>query len=500
MTTKEKLHWFILINGLVVAFLVLLPQILLRTPLDGDANGFLPQTLEYAQTGKLVNHLFNPLALFYGINPEDYVTWHGFLMPILIGSLIPIKSYPAIILATGIIEMIVVLIWVKFSLPMVEDVPTMVVIGAATWGLAGWLCGEVGRPEALVSLIVMTALCFTRMKRPWIRAMLLGSAIGLCVATSPQAGIIATALIVCFFAATGSDWREVLGDIVIGGVSATGIFFVCLTFYPYSLADWLNGMALVAQRSIIERHDFTPRITLVAQFVRNNQPLFLPWALFGLSGFFLWGKRICQNQVLRVYFIALFFVVATYALYASRGLLTYNGSPFLPLMIMGALYIYKNISITPLARRFAFASIVMMSLVASIPLLISFAIPTIGAKGMPFQQAHSEVSRLASSSRGLTISSGLFSLLDTNSGVDSIPPVQLFDQNFIGKGDILLVQQIFPYKKTPPHYNHYQLIQSFFIDHPVRFMGVKIANSPLGWNFAIYKRICGPKTAHSNKE
>ena len=494
------MHWFVLINGLAVAFFVLLPRILLMTPIDGDANGFLPQTLEYAKTGELKNHLFNPLALFYGINPEDYVTWHGFLMPIFIGSLIPIKSYSAIIATIGIIEMTVILVWVKFSLPLVEDFQTAVAVSAATWGLAGWLCGEVGRPEALVSLIVMIALCFTRMKRPWIRAMLLGSAIGLCVATSPQAGIIATALIVCFFVATGSDWRNILGNIVIGGVSAVGMFFVCFAFYPYSLADWLNGMALTAQRSIIERHDFALRITLEAQFVRHNQPLFLPWAMLGFFGFFLWGKRICQNQVLRVYFIAFFIIVVAYDIYACRGLLSYNGSSFFPLMILGAFWIYKNISIAPLTRRFMFALIFAMSLAASIPLLASLTIPIIGAKGMSFQQAHIEVSRLSGNSRGLTISSGLFSLLDTNKGVDSIPPAELFDQNFIGKGETLLVQQIFPYKEIPPHYNNYQLIQSFFIDHPVRFMGVKIANSPLGWNFAIYKKIRGPKTAHSDKE
>src|SRR5438128_4143680 len=69
---------------------------------DGDSGSFLPVAISYARGEGLVNLIWHPFYVYDTRYPGNF-TWHGFLYPMLLGSLAPSPTYKAIRLIIGVL-------------------------------------------------------------------------------------------------------------------------------------------------------------------------------------------------------------------------------------------------------------------------------------------------------------------------------------------------------------------------------------------------------------
>lgn len=265
-------------------------------------------------------------------------------------------------------------------------------------------------------------------------------------------------------------------DVAFGLVGGLAAAAVCLLLCPYTLQEWVGG---VARYSLINL-GLRPFSGFVATWItRPHVPLLLV-SFAVLAGLALWRVVVSMRRVsgfqavTGAVCLALFgFVLFRTAFVKSEA--AYNAIVWLPLFAAVAL---------PAATRWA----------GWIALLIALSLPVAGLSRsalLLWNQAstgpsYAEVRAVAQRhlAEGLAVSPGLFI---------ATPDLR---QTLFGSGQSYLAaarpvwfldQQVATGRTQPPDYEGYDLVENTFAG-PVKIFAMPISRAPTGWQFALYRR------------
>src|SRR5262249_44923577 len=127
-----------------------------------------------------------------------------------------------------------------------------------------------------------------------------------------------------------------------------------------------------------------------------------------------------------------------------------------------------------------------LCLYSATPLIKQTVIPA-AETDLTYAQARSQVAEWKRRYPTMTVSLGLMPALPEDRGVQIVRESLFTDVDFVGDGEILLVQPTFSELKAPPTLSHYRLLASSFnTDEKVRIGPFAFKVHPWGWNFAVY--------------
>ncbi len=471
-------------------------------PTDGDSSWYLPPMLHYHQSGQLINPYF---GVNYTQAEDGRFTWHGFLFPMVGSLLMPWPSYigvswaqffmQAISLVFGGILLIRqrVLEWSSGLARLMM----LAVLGASLQSFAG-------RPDLLVCLWAMLGtLLYCSFPQPSAKMIVAGSTIGLVAATSPLPALFLSLL----FLGTVSvefPWREAFFRSAKTGAIALLVFAATFLIYPYDFSQWIAGVLTQAHASEGARHlGFTGFLAAwLADDFGGSQPLALFWCAppVILACYYLLTGQVQWLPGLIFSMLAILILIVLIAPDVRK----YNVTCLLPVFFIPWLKWLQDQSphqpkgFPPQALSWI---VIAAALITFLPIVREALIRPHVAKGMSRVEAIKLIAELRQTHPRVDVTNGLFSLFENP---DDLRIVRFEGKEVIlisypGKGnsqipgETLIVQQINPFRPVPPEIPHYRLVKSYFGDFSRwRIAGLKLANSPRGYNFAVYERVPRP--------
>jgi len=367
--------------------------------------------------------------------------------------------------------------------------------GSAAVGMASSLLvcaawSSPGRPELLVSLWVALGLVVWLNTSARWQFFIAGAVIGLTACTSPIAGLLLGFLYAIYGQMSG-DWKAGLLSVLAAGMIAAIVFIIPFSLYPYTLSEWISGVLGNGASTVVYRA-VGPREFIQGWLLNSVSPLGLFWiglctCLFLLKAWKVFsGRRSWALAWFILFTSGLFFIVVR----TAPDVRIYNLAALIPLFLFLSQFMLWPMTQTwSLGKRRLLAAVLLgMALLTALPLFCNCLLRFYADEGLDRSQAKVLVQEILQKNRRVDFSLGLFTLTEAPQGTALMPHDYLDRDTIDSTADIVLLQQINPYKATPPQYTNYTLVQNYFTSNSPKFCGVILAKSPRVYNFAIYKR------------
>jgi hypothetical protein len=473
-----------------VAFFVLTASA--RFPLDGDAVFFLPAAESFAKGSGLVNRYYEPTFAYSPAN-DGRLIWHGFMAQMLLGLLAQPNDYIGVLKALAFLGFASVMIWALAARKMLADLVSplwqqTLLIFAGSWAISGYLFNS-GRPEPVALLWVSLGCFFIAYTRVGIvRASLAGIVLALVALTSPAAAIFCALGYGIFVARTVSPCRW--GAMTVASaVTAIVTLVAGFTFYPYSFEEWIAGLQQHAANVIV---DFVGARRLYYWFVAA--PMLGGVAAISAAAALFWIWR-AHDALQKMAALVCILLLALVCWRIAPGARNYNLLPFVPAAILP---VFCALSIGQQHIRCQRMLLVSLSLAVSAVVCLggsglarSLLIANAPSDRVTLAAAREAVGQIPAD-QSVAVTSGLFTALPPESHASVVRNTLIMEGSEVPVStDWLFVQQINPARTDPPVLPGYELAVHKFSRQVPSLFGFAIANSPRGYNYALYKRSHG---------
>ena len=455
--------------------------------MDGDSTCFLPFAISSMHGQGLVNPIYHPAKVVDPANP-GILTWHGFLHPMLLAYLAPSASYSGVrlvIAALWVISLALSTIaFFRFTTICGASEPLRsLVTAAAVFAAAGLLPGG-GRPEQLVVFFIAagaTAILYLPLRWHWL---VLGVIMGLLMATSPVAAILAIPIFGLYACARLRLPAAVL-FLLKSAALAAAVFALCFSQYPFTLNAWLTGMKLHSQGAILGQSGQWLAHLKIAPGIA---PFILLLGLALIAGLFVISKdrKTVGSLAGIVAFTGLLFAFLYYFWIRTPDR-DYNVTAFSPALLLvvigGGVFAAGRFAKGATRWRVITYGAVFASLLLPATGFVRTALlfPFFLNYGMPYDMARQELHLLDAPPGNVGITSGLFTLVEDYSRINIANVDSAVEP-------LLYVQQVNRGAVSPPLIAGYTLVRDTFSPVRPKLFGLKIANTCGGYNFAVYQR------------
>jgi hypothetical protein len=458
--------------------------------LDGDSISFLPSALTFRQSGMLVNAIYSDAKIW---DPAGIgrLVHHGFMFQIVLGSVIPESTYASVRLALAALLSAGLLLSARlFRRALCPSNGAfgpwdVCLAGMAIMTVASVAGGFDGRPELLVMLTAVLAAELILLTKHQRSEWIIGPAMGLIAATSP----VPAMLFISFFGIHVARHHIAKESVKIMGLTlgiAAVVFMLLFLLYPYPPQDWLMGMVTHSHQLMARKsHGNFARWW----FLSPDCPLI---GLVFLCGVFYvllnWRQWYGQVRSKTCFWLAILSVGAVlWAFVLKSGERYYNLTPLTPLALGLLLRGFKALPQLKERRPWAATGLQMLIVLSLLGGTVGFLRPMILFPGflkhaVPYQEARSQLNRLRSKEQGrIGITSGFFSLTEDYSRIEVLGAEK--------SPRWIMLQQVNTRSSTPPELPGYRLVENRFSLVQPRILGVRLASSPRGYNYAVYERV-----------
>jgi len=459
-------------------------------PLLGvDARVFLPQALAYAQSGELVNHVWQPAASLDPTGARRMV-YHGFLYPMVIASLIGKPSGENLAILLAAIQTLAALALPLLLLDLRRRLGLAMTAGAWLWTLAFGLAGAVysygspGRPEPLVTLLIMLAvMAGWRLPLGW-RVRGAGLLLGLVAALDPLVGLLGALATLAVCAWTLRPREFLAAALIAGGYAMACFAFLITLVYPYPWQDWVLGTLRMGKVALSDGRTSEALV----HWMTNGPNWMLPVALIAIATGAAWLARGHAPKSPLAFAAAMLLALGAIVRFTvMQHWATYNLVPFLPIGMI-APYLAVTASRSPLALRLALAACL---LVIAAGLVRDLAMRAMWIHdGITLRQAtrHLAEFRAKHPEARILIAETLFSVAPDPAGrggfFRGVPP---------RSAAFVVVPQAFGKHLTPPTLPGFSLLEDHFQKSTPTVLGLALAADQKGCGFAIYRRDMPPE-------
>ena len=486
---------FIVIIWVAISSFMLISSLKMWPPFDGDASSYTPPMLTYAKDNSLTNPIWAELKLYDPAGKGRFIT-HGFLYQMIVGSLAPSPTYKSIIPIIAIFNILtlgVVSLLFYRSISVTSGLNIFwkgLIVTSAMLGISTSLYGDMGRPEIFATLIVGILACSiiaTHVRWHWV---LIAIAIGTLGCSHPVGGILLAAFSIVYMSIKfpGKLATTYLFSIMILSLSVFSLFFL---WYPYSLTDWIIGNLNHASRAVIVTWKANAFYFWLVSPRRFFYGVIYMLGVVSAIYLYLCFKTKIQTKWL---FLCGIFLLSIISYYFGIRVAARNYNLMIFAAWMYALIIYtlgfwfsnSNRMVKSLSKISIVIVIIGIFLISSLGFLRKIVLFADSMQnGMNYDQARKILSDIRNNNNGVfLLTKGLFTL------TEDYDDIILEDVGFFRykNCDFAVYQQANRSKTKPPQIDGFQLIKNFYSSHIPKFLGIKIANTVKGYNFAVYKK------------
>lgn len=449
----------------------------------GDSFCFMPTIVNYANSRGLVNTgyiMWDPEGL-------GRLVWHGYLTSVLYGTLPWNCNYRGICLtqafvAAGVLYLTVLLylVWFnrfqRFRPVFLDYCMALMVIGLLPPLLTG-------RHEPLATvLLLLTSLGLTLLPKSYaVTVSTLG--ISLMAITSPAIGLLSSAAAIIYF-----SWRYPIRGALFRLIGV-GVLTIVLTFtltesiYPFGFQPWIKGLADCASRGL----GYWDASSVQYWFMN---PIAFMYGIWVAGAAIAVCYELCKNLRFAKWPVGVLGGVIVFSVLAWRLALwvparNYNLFPSIPLACILILIAANNLSrggyATPV--KCVTLMIAMLPCVGTARMLVHCLLPSVHS--LAYSNAQLLVDRELGT-RGVLLDERLFTLVDSQEGYSyyhgqSGPAVQ--------NAEVIIVGQAKSGLLHPPVIEGFKIVVDTFSRARPSFCGLPIANTPEGFNLAVYRRV-----------
>ena len=448
-----------------------------RYPLLGDDSiAFLPASINFQEGNGLVNNVYSITRLLNEGKAEDAFVNYPPVFPLVNGVLL--FATENVHLNAAIIHIILMLVFAFFVkrvnsqfIKLADSkVALFLLVFFASWNTQ--LNPGEGRPEPLAQLFLMLLCYNTFFNQHKLGPAISGLLITIIGFTHPVTGIYSLSLSVLFLLYNGNITRSAV-IYVIGGIS--GLVIVWLS-YPYSFQRLLEGIRehgkIVAGRSLHSIPSF-----FYYHLTSPNVSFYFFAFLMGVAGLVAWTKEYGRLIKLPIFFLAAMAMLTAIVLFFTFQTMeaSYNLYVLFPVFGFFILYLLKYIK-----QKVVYASAMLLLFTGSVGYARrTLLFPAHISSGMLYEDAREMISKI--DAKKITVTASLYSL----------PPDirKVTDNKNDTAANYLIYQQNFSGLLSPPEVEGYELLDNKFIRQPVKVAGIKIASSPPGYQFALYRKV-----------
>lgn len=451
---------------------------------DGDAMYYYPVMLDRAAGRGFSNH-FSRFVQDFDPSGAGRLVYHGYLYPLLVGSLAWKPSYATIELVVAAFQIVALATCVYLFCLAMRGTPLAgralgyILFATATLACATVISGHAGRSETIgIPIIATGAIVLYTLPFRW-HWLSCGVSVGLLAAAHPIGSLI-LGLMVAMYAFVRLDFCPASRFILAAMAIALVTWAITFVAYPFSLSAWVGGL-LANGRNVIPNPSMGPDSNLFYRWIL--QP-----AATGFGFIYLFGGFVLVYYYRRhVSFIrsrlafALCAVPVIFAIY-NYGfrvpVQNYNLLLFAPLVLALIVRLCATRR-NPLLQLTAIALFCMASMGFAQKILL---FPWFLHDGLSRDMAGQSLADIRREFPGpVAISGGLFTLVDRYDGIEEL---------YTGShAATLVMQQAYRNASTAPMVPGYRLVRSYFCPVIPRLFGLPVAHSVQGYNFALYRRI-----------
>jgi hypothetical protein len=373
----------------------------------------------------------------------------------------------------------------KFAQRLISSIPGLVFLASSIFALAFLIFTDMGRPEALSTLILCLAIAVVTWlpRKAW--PVCLGFAVGAAAAIHPVHGIFIACMVGMAFLLTAPLPRAVR-ETMLAVTVALPFFWVLLSLSPYPLSETLRT---VARHGALANAVDYPMSDLFVFYLK-----LAPWSglyLLGLSLVLVWCA-ICfcgplQDRITRSVRLGAL-LLTTFAFYffsIRRPTASYYLVMLAPALAAGAVYLLDvytgrrggRSAALPLRISAVFFSIFSLCLARDVALFVDYR-----AEGVSFADAQRDFGQLVrSTNQEISVSESLWVV------ADEFERIRIVEHGSVS-GDLMVLQQAQRGSLSPPVIPGYRLLSQHFVSHPPRLFGLPIARTMPGYAFAVFAR------------
>jgi len=450
-----------------------------RQPLDGDSVFFIPNAMYYAAG----DGLRSPVREWVGGHPppgDGRLIWHGFLAPMLIGSLAPTPDYPGVLATLAFLQALPVVVFGAAALRLLTPScrgwrNALLLLGAAI-SLAA-IVDDNSRPETVSILWVSIGMLIESFKEGTWRFAVQGALLAALACTSPISAVICGLAYLVYI--TGSVPRTEIKPRLMAGLTfgALGLL-VLLNWYPYSIGELLSGL----RKNSVVVTDYQGSRYLYYWFI--DHPLLGLLVAIGMVRTVLlltmqtdaWRRRGAFGMLL---------LVAAAVAYFAPDARNYNIFPLMPVVLL----LFMD-SVVDLERRYGevpFCSGVIVLVVSGAFFLRMFAIGILTEPNVDRRALERALAELGGKGR-VAVTPALLTGLARCANAEVINKLIASGCVLPTRPDWFVLQQINPWRERPLVISGYDLMENRFSNIRPTLMGFRLSNSLRDYSYALYKR------------
>ena len=439
----------------------------------GDTIWFYPAAYVFARTGNL-DTFGGPL------------TWHGWLYPMLLGAIERVLDlgFSGVLLAE-VLVMLAVLLLAIYVLRTSFEAP-IILKAASVLTLVGALWASSGRPELLThALLIFIALIALKLTPPHVYVAN-GIALGVLAITQPTVALLAALLVFAHYTVRLPPARCLVATAISGILAAGAMTLATVLIYPYGLQGWLKGLA--AQAGLTVGRGDTGQIFYYYLF-HPAQPLVGGWfVIFAFLLIYLVAANLLRPNARVLFYVAILMIAgASWFLGLRIPPTHYNIIAFVPLITLFIAAHYLRIS-----RRNVRYALYCATLGLSVALGLGawrtalVGVLSLEAGVLPSEAAQAVRAYLKTGDTVGIPASLVFADLELLK--DSRLRISAYDRRH-GESAYVFVVQAASSRSRPPELEGYALVEDRFKHNAIIFNGVRIANTPLTYEFAAYRKL-----------
>lgn len=440
-----------------------------------DAPIFFSIAINFAAGKGLVFPFTSPVSTVNGP-----FTWHGWLYPYLIGGIARIIS-PSF-LGVNLSEILLILgaaILFAILIYPLKNVHWMVKLCAIS-AVVGASISSSGRPETLASfLIILGIVSVVYNRNKWTNCLCLSLIWGALGIAHPTVALLASPLVLGYMVISNKSLKTAWFGWIIIGISAVMIALLAtITLYPYPLVSWIGGLWAhakgVASRNTPEGFFFY----FLFSPLRFMQGMWVPAALYSIY------LLTSQNRKWWIAGIILLSIIMFGCPAVRNPTTNYNLFAFIPFFVWISILAANRLDLGWKAK-----SIRVLVIIVGV-----FAIATLGRRYVVLQYSLSEGTRpqaLVEEVKSIPMDQKI--AMDESLKVACFSPDEWsrFERNMYGPGrwDYFIVRQSSTAMQYPAQKNGYSLISNNFRRSLIYIGPIRVANTDLSYNYAIYRRL-----------
>ena len=486
-----KISFYIL--SIIVCFILILFALYMFPIPGSDSIVFIPGALFYSKGYGLMNPLYYVTKITDLTHTDRfnyYVPFYTYLLGILSKVNPGIKT---IFFICALFSSACLLLYARcvnsFVSNPVSNLLKATILLSATY-IASYLLPTVGRPENFTRLFVLIVYLLYLGRNKVNKTVYTSVLIALfaMLLTSQLISFFFCFLFYVLYEIINAEniYKNILKNILVG-LAVVGLSCLIIECSPNGLANTITGIKLHIDY-VFKRTDSSLPL-LIQYWVYANLnfgfiAIFLLSAFFFLKEIYARLKGAGKPKIATVSLILLFAVygIIKFILYAAPTV--YNATTFI--LPLSAYIIYNILQTTRAATRNILTALTLITFMAGTFVFVRSIILFVVTQqsGKDFETAKVVMHNYTKNNKHIYITNGLWTLFDRMDNVKMFG--QDLGDDLYKPGDTVIFQQA--YRDVPKHFtDRATLLLDWSAPEPVKFMGIKLSNHPLGYSFMVYK-------------